>query len=153
LTISSSYKDSFERKVLKTITLSNGQVIPAGVILECSTSHNQDDEVFPDASRFDPWRFSKLQEQDEAEGTKSDGVGRHQMVSVTPTHLMFGYGRHACPGRFFAINEIKTIVASFLMKYDMKNVDGSKERYANIEHGISVSTIFFSPRSTVTRND
>ncbi|KAF3765318.1 hypothetical protein M406DRAFT_88222 [Cryphonectria parasitica EP155] len=126
---------SFERKVMRTFTLSNGQVIPAGVILECSTAHNQDDEVFPDASRFDPWRFSKLQEQEKEDGM--DGAARHQMVSVTPNHLTFGYGRHACPGRFFAINEIKMIIGTFLLNYDIKNIDGSNERYANVVHGSS----------------
>lgn len=137
--------DSFERKVLRTFSLSNGQVIPAGVILECSTAHNQDDEIYPEASRFDPWRFSKLQEEEEgqanyAEMKENSVSSRHQMVSVTPNHLAFGYGRHACPGRFFAINEIKILLSVFLLNYDFKNADGSNKRYEQLVSGSSVST-------------
>ena len=138
-----SLADSFERKVLRTFSLSNGQVIPAGVILECSTAHNQDDEVFPEASRFDPWRFSKLQEQEQGQDDeKAEGgvSSRHQMVSVSPTHLPFGYGRHACPGRFFAINEIKMILSVFLLNYDFKTTDGSNKRYDQVVSGSSVCT-------------
>jgi cytochrome P450 len=136
---------------MRTFSLSNGQVIPAGVILECSTAHNQDDDVFPEASRFDPWRFSKLQEEEElGQGKDCEKAGssvssRHQMVSVSPTHLPFGYGRHACPGRFFAINEIKMLLSIFLLNYDFKTMDGSNKRYDQIVSGSSVSTsIHFS---------
>jgi cytochrome P450 len=48
---------------------------------------------------------------------------------------MFGYGRHACPGRFFAANEIKMMLSRFLLNYEFKNEDGSNERYAQIELG------------------
>ena len=51
---------------------------------------------------------------------------------------MFGYGRHACPGRFFATNEIKMIVAKMILDYDIKmpgNVEGIEARYPMVEHG------------------
>jgi len=43
----------------------------------------------------------------------------------------FGYGRHACPGRFFAANEIKLILARLLLDYDMSMPEGLVGRYAN----------------------
>lgn len=32
---------------------------------------------------------------------------------------MFGYGKHACPGRFFAGNELKLILVKMLEKYEI----------------------------------
>lgn len=34
----------------------------------------------------------------------------------------FGHGQHACPGRFFAINEVKIALAHLVMKYDFRVV-------------------------------
>ncbi|KAF3803842.1 Cytochrome P450 monooxygenase ausG [Colletotrichum gloeosporioides] len=39
-------------------------------------------------------------------------------VSISPEILSFGHGKHACPGRFFASNEIKSALIHLLMKYD-----------------------------------
>jgi hypothetical protein len=41
-----------------------------------------------------------------------------------PDSLEFGHGSHACPGRFFAVNVLKAIVAHLLLKYDLKLRDG-----------------------------
>lgn len=49
--------------------------------------------------------------------------------------MHFGYGRHACPGRFFAANEIKLILARILVDYDIRMPDGLTERYANLKMG------------------
>ena len=49
--------------------------------------------------------------------------------------MAFGYGRHACPGRFFAANEIKLIFSRILLEYDLRMPDGITERYPNIETG------------------
>ncbi|OLN88210.1 Ent-kaurene oxidase 1 [Colletotrichum chlorophyti] len=130
---------SFMRKVLKTFTLSNGQVIPAGSVIELpSIGINTDDEVFPDPEKFDPLRFYKLRQAkgEQMTGTKqAEVVANAQFVSVGPTNLMFGYGRHACPGRFFAVNEIKMIMATLLANHDIKNVEGVTERYKNLDFG------------------
>ena len=48
---------------------------------------------------------------------------------------MFGYGPHACPGRFFATNEIKMLLARLILEFDFKNEDGSMERYPQINVG------------------
>lgn len=50
-------------------------------------------------------------------------------------NLNFGYGRHACPGRFFATNEIKMVLARLILEYDIKMPDGQTERYPQIEMG------------------
>lgn len=126
---------SFSRKVLKTFTLSNGQVIPAGSVIEVPAySLSMDDQVVEDPGRFDAFRSYRARELEGLEGaSKAVASKANQFVSVSPSNLTFGYGRHACPGRFFAANEIKMIVSRALLDYDIKMVDGSKERYPNVE--------------------
>jgi cytochrome P450 len=51
----------------------------------------------------------------------------------------FGYGRHACPGRFFAANEIKLILARIVLQYDLRMPGGATERYAKIIQGSSAA--------------
>ena len=38
--------------------------------------------------------------------------------------ISFGHGKHACPGRFFASNEIKVILVGLLMRYEFKFMEG-----------------------------
>ncbi|KAI0103628.1 cytochrome P450 [Nemania sp. FL0031] len=124
---------AFQRKVLKTVTLSNGQVLPAGVTIEVpAVAINSDPDVFTDPDTFDGLRFYRLRKQ-AGEAGSSEKAATNQFVSVSQDSLTFGYGRHACPGRFFAANEIKMIFANALMMYDIKLANGCTERYPNIE--------------------
>lgn len=126
---------------MQPITLSNGQVIPPGVTIEVpAVAVNSDDNVFPDAHKFDPLRFYRLREQARA-GKSTEAAAQNQFVSVNQDSLTFGYGRHACPGRFFAAAEIKMIVARALLEYDFKMTDGCSTRYPNIEFAHMVSLL------------
>jgi cytochrome P450 len=40
--------------------------------------------------------------------------------------LPFGLGKHACPGRQFAINEIKIALHYLLLKYDIRKSSSEK---------------------------
>jgi cytochrome P450 len=40
-------------------------------------------------------------------------------VSIGPESVSFGDGTHACPGRFFASNEIKVALVELLKRYDI----------------------------------
>jgi cytochrome P450 len=42
------------------------------------------------------------------------------MVATSENFLAFGHSRHACPGRFFAANEIKLMLAYMSTKYEMQ---------------------------------
>ncbi|KAJ7760790.1 cytochrome P450 [Mycena olivaceomarginata] len=86
------------RQVMKDFTFSDGTTVPAG-------GHH--DEV-------------GLVHSKAGEGIK------HQMVTPTPDYLSFGLGRHACPGRFFAVNEQKMLLAHILVTYDFKLKDGKR---------------------------
>lgn len=127
---------SFGRKVLKDFTLSTGQVIPAGVTIEVA-SHPMafDPEVVPDPDSFDVLRSYNLRRA--SEGAESGGSSAaNQFVTTSPLNLMWGYGRHACPGRFFAANEAKMIVSRAILDYEFRNVDGQEGRYPNMDFGL-----------------
>lgn len=49
-----------------------------------------------------------------------------QLVSATAERLAFGFGKHACPGRFFAAQELKTMLAHVLLKYDIEFIGGNR---------------------------
>ncbi|KAF2116783.1 cytochrome P450 monooxygenase-like protein [Lophiotrema nucula] len=122
---------SFSRKVMKGFYLSNGQYLPAGVSIEVpSAAIYQDDANYPNPEKFDGFRFSELRKQNSVAAH-----ARNQFVTTNEQNLGFGYGAHACPGRFFAANEIKMILARAILEYEWKNEDGSMERYPNLEQG------------------
>ncbi|KAK2122137.1 ent-kaurene oxidase [Fusarium oxysporum II5] len=130
---------SFKRKVLKPFNLSNGQHIPAGVYLELPAGGiAYDEDIFPDPKTFDALRFYKLRQSKDKEASRTKAaevVASSQFVGVGATSLTFGYGRHACPGRFFAANEIKMILAVALLLYEIKNPPGINGRHKNLLHG------------------
>jgi cytochrome P450 len=45
---------------------------------------------------------------------------RHQFVTTSSDSLVFGHGNHACPGRFFASNEIKVVMIELLRSWDFR---------------------------------
>lgn len=93
-----------------------------------------DSTIYPNSATFDGFRHYKLRRN----GSATDHA-RNQFVTTNEQNLAFGYGRHACPGRFFAANEIKMIVAKMILDYDIKMPEGVTERYAQIEVGRSIS--------------
>lgn len=102
------------RKALKDFTFSDGTFIPAGTIVSAASDATHFDGHFYDNPEvFNPWRFADMRSED-GEGTK------HQMVSTSNEYIPFGHGRHACPGRFFAANELKGMMAHVVLTYDVK---------------------------------
>ncbi|KAF9230013.1 cytochrome P450, partial [Melanogaster broomeanus] len=102
------------RKVLKDFRFSDGKVIPKGAFLAvAANSTHLDDELYENARKFDPFRFANMRSEDE------DGIN-NQFVSLSPEYLPFGLGRHACPGRYFAANELKSMLAHVVTSYDIK---------------------------------
>ena len=43
---------------------------------------------------------------------------------IDKEHMHFGHGKHACPGRALAVNELKMVLACFLLDYDLKYPQG-----------------------------
>ncbi|XXG96060.1 hypothetical protein Hte_002337 [Hypoxylon texense] len=126
----------FQRYVAKPVTLSDGTHLPAGYMIE--TAHAlavQDPDVYQNPETFDARRFLNLRNGTAEDLLKYKNKEQYQFVTVTKDFMHFGYGRHACPGRFFAANEIKLILARILLDYDIRMPDGLTERYANLSMG------------------
>jgi cytochrome P450 len=111
---------NIQRRIMKDFTFSNGVTVPAGVnVVTAAEAVHFDEANYIEPDAFDGFRFSNIRDED-GEGTK------HQTVSLTPDFVVFGTGRHACPGRFFAVNELKTMLAHVLLNYDVKLADGKR---------------------------
>ncbi|KAI9441477.1 cytochrome P450 [Lactarius indigo] len=109
------------RLAIRPFTFSNGVTVPAGTHVAAPTGAiNRDGEIYPNPEEFDGFRFVKSREQD------GDAVAGHQELHKFANHIVFGYGRHACPGRFFAINEVKALLAHVVVTYDIKFEDGKQ---------------------------
>lgn len=115
------------RLVKHDITLSNGEVLPRGARIMVNDDKVNDPDSFPDPGKFDAARFQRLREQPGEEN-------RHQFVTTTSDHMAFGHGQHACPGRFFASNEMKILLCFLLLKYDIRHVIGqARPKHMNFE--------------------
>ncbi|KAJ7162735.1 cytochrome P450 [Mycena crocata] len=97
-------------------TFSDGTHIPTGTFLAAATHATHHDELnYENPDVFDGFRFANMRGDDEQRGSI-----KYQMVAPDVKYLSFGLGRHACPGRFFAVNELKLMMAHILETYDVK---------------------------------
>ena len=117
---------SFDRKVTSDLTLPDGTVLPRGTYIATASSEiNRDPTLWENPDEFDGFRFEKLRQ-------KPGNENKYQFVTTGVDSMQFGHGKHACPGRFFAANEIKLILIHLIMNYDIKLPEG-EERPKNIE--------------------
>ncbi|KAF9874206.1 cytochrome P450 [Colletotrichum karsti] len=114
---------AMHREATKPVKLSNGIELPEGARITVSCQQMWNPHVYPDPQRFDGYRYLRLRER---LGAGKEGAAH--FVSTSPEHLGFGHGQHACPGRFFAANEIKIILCHMLMKYDWRLAPDCKPR-------------------------
>lgn len=104
-----------------SIKLSDGTTIPKGAFTMVGLEKMQDSTLFPDPNDYRPRRFLEMRQQPGQEN-------KWQFVTTSPEHLAFGHGKHACPGRFFAANEIKIILIHLVTKYEWKlTAEGLKD--------------------------
>ncbi|KAJ7451356.1 cytochrome P450 [Mycena latifolia] len=113
------------RKVVakEGFTFSDGTKIPYGAFVGVPGLEMQyDPDNYENPTTFDGFRFSRMRPQRAGSHYPSEEASffnRH-MVTTAQDHVVFGYGQHACPGRFFAATELKAMLAHILIKYDVK---------------------------------
>ncbi|GBB90917.1 hypothetical protein RclHR1_01800002 [Rhizophagus clarus] len=100
--------------ISKSFTFSNGFTIPGGrkIILYTDDMLKSKEYFGVDAEEFEPFRF--LNKTSPA-------------TKVDRSYIVFGGGRHACPGRFFAIYETKMFLHKLILKYKVSTKSGKIE--------------------------
>lgn len=87
---------------------------------------------------LDPYRFYNLRTNPDAPNPfNHTSREQYQYVSPTKEHMGFGIGKHACPGRFLAANEVKLILSRILLEFEVAMPDGSHEPYKQLTLGFN----------------
>lgn len=112
---------------LQDSVLSTGQIVPKGSLVVSALEQNHRDTRYlpidPDSGEivtgdsplgvFDAYRF----------------VDKKMKSTTIGTNLLtFGIGAHACPGRYFAANEIKYVISEMLIRYNIRTKSGLRAK-------------------------
>lgn len=102
-------------------TFQGGLHIPRGTYV-CMPTHaiENDPAHTADPEVFDGLRQYRLSMMHQGKGQKP-----LDFTSPTSTVLNFGYGKAACPGRFFAGLELKMVLVKLLTEYEFKFLPGA----------------------------
>ena len=114
------------------VTTPEGWHLPEGCMVATHSwgAHN-DENLYPDADKYKPFRFIELRDKIPDVSDDSERADREQayldkahlsFIATSPSYLGFGHGRHACPGRFFAAQELKLLIAYLLTRYEIQMV-------------------------------
>ncbi|KAI0003923.1 cytochrome P450 [Xylariaceae sp. FL0662B] len=126
--ISDAFVYSLFRDVVgkKPLDLGNGILVPPGTRMVFPTQEmHGDPDNWEDPQRFNAFRFSRPFEPDQsAQGE------RELLTTLTPKWLAFGYGKKACPGRWFAAQTLKQALAYIVMNYDVELLGEPPKRRA-----------------------
>lgn len=102
------------------ITLRDGTYIPKGTrIAWAGPQHALDPNVTPEPDKFDPMRSYRKRHANGGENLHKFMVGQ-----TDPNNMSFGYGNQVCPGRYFAVGEIKLVLMRLLQEFDFASVKG-----------------------------
>lgn len=137
------------RGASEDITLSDGTFLRKGSEFLVSVISHWDPEIYSNPLEWEGLRFYHLRQQPGKENLGQASVTSNEHLVSTkfgsriywfciirlPVSLAsyfnlanavlvkaFGHGQHACPGRFFAINEVKVLASHLIMKYDFRLV-------------------------------
>ncbi|SMR61255.1 unnamed protein product [Zymoseptoria tritici ST99CH_3D1] len=105
---------SLHRYATRDTTLSGGIHIPQGTNLGIHSYNLFNPDIYTSPETFDGYRYLRLRQSD----PKWEHKGH--LVSTSVEHTGFAHGKSACPGRFFAANEVKIAMVHVLLKYDVK---------------------------------
>ncbi|GET01140.1 cytochrome P450 [Rhizophagus clarus] len=100
--------------VLKDYTFSNGYQVQKGQLADLDLSDTHDDE------------------QMQGENPESFDAYRHidknfPASKITKNFVSFGGGKHACPGRYLAVNGIKYFLHNLIINYNFRTESGKVE--------------------------
>jgi cytochrome P450 len=152
---------STRRRALQPFTFSDGTALnvgdwacsPSGALMRSEAHYG------PSAQQFDGFRFVEPSVLDRLEGGHSGGgqpmAGRAskkqpaKLTDVDSAFLMWGYGRMACPGRYYAAAFMKVVVGQIIMNYDLKLVEPGAPRWMTWRAAmlpLGKTMVMFTPR-------
>ncbi|OCL01466.1 cytochrome P450 [Glonium stellatum] len=111
----------------KGVTLPDGLHLAQGARLSAViASIHLDEQFYHRAEEYDAFRFLDAQSKPRA-GKQSEETGKPpvkapsmSLVTTSDTFLPFGRGKHVCPGRAFAAQELKALLALISLRYEIK---------------------------------
>ncbi|RYC62857.1 hypothetical protein CHU98_g3352 [Xylaria longipes] len=107
-------------------TFQDGTHITAGTYVSMPIYAIENDEKHtPNPQGFDGFRSFRTRQELEAAGRPQTDIKDLSFSSPTQTILNFGYGKAACPGRFFASQVVKIVLAKLLTEYDFEFLHGT----------------------------
>ncbi|KAL9114712.1 MAG: hypothetical protein Q9227_001390 [Pyrenula ochraceoflavens] len=99
------------------VTLPSGEHLPYGA--KCgiaSYGPHHDEDFYQNPYHFDPFRFCR------DGGNSNENPVAKTFVTTGDYYMGFSHGRHACPGRFFASQQLKLLLAHIFMLYDIEPI-------------------------------
>ncbi|KAF2149266.1 cytochrome P450 [Myriangium duriaei CBS 260.36] len=113
----------------KGTTTDTGLYLPYGsrICISAIGVHN-DSDFWVDAGRYDPLRHIRSVDRHpeetngHAQNSTSPAVHAQSLTSASECYMPFGLGRHSCPGRMFAADQMKLIIGHVFEKYEIKYV-------------------------------
>ncbi|CAK4032106.1 ent-kaurene oxidase [Lecanosticta acicola] len=110
------------------ITTPSGVHIKPGVMV-CAPAYPvfHDPAIYSHADEFKPFRFAEQRAAVAQEGASATQKARTAFTTASPDYTNFGYGKHACPGRFFAATALRLTLAYMVMNYDFELQDKRAE--------------------------
>jgi len=117
------------------VDFGDGIHVPYGVrVATPNCAIHMDPQNYESPDTFDAFRFSRARESlatsTDAAAKTSNLIALTSQAAVTTSDkfLSFGHGRGACPGRFFASQEMKLMLAHIVMTYDLRVAERPKNR-------------------------
>jgi hypothetical protein len=103
------------------LKLPNGTTIPPGVqtLIPMEPIH-QDESIYNNAGTYNALQFCEKGAVRSILDTNLAKPTKKSAVSLDDSFVSFGIGKHACPGRFFALYEMKIMLAHIVLNYDVQ---------------------------------
>lgn len=116
------------RQVVKPggLTTPEGVYLPEGThVHSIVKSMHHDVDIFgPTAGEFDPLRYYN--------SSTAKQESQRSAVHISSDFLSWGLGKHACPGRFFAVHVMKLMLGHLFERYDFEPM---KEKPKTVQIG------------------
>ncbi|KAL4815359.1 cytochrome P450 [Aspergillus spinulosporus] len=125
-----THEVNVQRIAKENLIFKDGFVVPKGThVCFAAGPLSRDPELIDDPETFDGFRWCKERQYNKK-------GHNYSLVALGKLNLHFGYGRQACPGRFFAEYTSKAILSRLLVEYDLKFPEGKEGRRPwNIRNG------------------